>query len=198
MGGRVDASMKDSKKANIRVRHASATDNSLLAELGARTFHDTFAKDNTPENMSAYLTASFSPKKQAAELSESSSVFLIVEVDGEVVGFARLKEGKPPTEIAGSNPIEIVRIYACKEWIGHGVGATLMKACLNEAEKRGCDIIWIGVWERNSQALAFYLNWGFVEFGKQPFQLGDDLQNDLLLQRSVQTKLEREKAILTI
>ena len=61
-----------------------------------------------------------------------------------------------------------------------------MKACLYEAEKRSCDTIWLGVWEHNPRARAFYRKWGFVEVGTQLFQLGDDLQNDLLMQRPVE------------
>jgi GNAT superfamily N-acetyltransferase len=169
--------------SNLTLRYATADDNHLLAELGAKTFYDTFATDNTPENMAAYLAASFSPEKQAAELGEPGSVFLIAEIGAAVVGFARLKEGPAPEGITGEHPIEIVRIYACKEWIGKGVGAVLIQGCLKEAVRRGCDTIWLDVWERNSRALAFYRKWGFVEVGTQIFQLGDDLQHDLLLQR---------------
>jgi len=177
--------MNDVKIANITIRYATADDNTLLAELGASTFYDTFAADNTPENMASYLAASFSPEKQAAELNDLLSVFLIAEVDGATVGFARLKEGQPRVIDIGLRSIEIARIYACKEWIGHGVGANLMKACLSEAEKRGCDTVWTSVWEHNTRAQMFYRKWGFVETGTQIFQLGDDLQNDLLMKRRV-------------
>ena len=177
------------QKANVQIRYATAADNALLARLGAQTFHDTFAADNTPENMAAYLAASFSPDKQAAELAEPASVFLIAEVGGATVGYARLKEGQPAAGISGSRPIEIVRFYARQEWMGQGVGATLMQACLDEAMQRGCDTIWLDVWERNLRARAFYQKWGFMEVGTQVFQLGDDLQNDLLMQRPVNIQL---------
>ena len=177
--------MSDFKKTDITIRQATAADNTLLAVLGARTFYDTFAADNTSENMASYLAASFSPEIQAAELNDPLSKFLIAQVDNVTVGFARLKEGRPAMIDIGLRPIEIVRIYACKEWIGHGVGAKLMQACLNEAEKRGCDTVWIGVWERNSQAQVFYRKWGFVKAGTQIFQLGDDPQTDLVMKRPV-------------
>ena len=167
------------------IRYATAADNALLAELGARTFQDSFAADNTPENMAAYIGASFSPEKQAAELADPLSIFLIAEVEGAAVGYARLRESPSSAGITGLHPIEIVRFYARKEWIRRGVGATLMKACLDEAEKRSCDTIWLDVWEHNPRARAFYLKWGFVEVGTQMFQLGDDLQTDLLMQRPV-------------
>ncbi len=174
-------------KPNVHIRHATAADNTLLAEIGAETFRDTFAADNTPENMAAYLAASFSPDKQAAELADPSSIFLIAEIEDAAVGYARLREGQPPKDITGAHPIEIARFYACKEWIGRGVGAILMQDCLNEAAKRNCDTIWLDVWERNDRARAFYVSWGFVQVGTQTFQLGDDHQNDLLLQRGVKT-----------
>lgn len=177
--------MSETTNAKINIRYATVADNSLLAGLGARTFHDTFSADNTSENMTDYLSASFSPEKQAAELSEPLSVFLIAEVEDAAVGYARLKENLPPTVINGLRPIELVRIYVRKDWIGHGVGATLMKTCLKEAERRACDTMWIGVWENNQRALRFYRKWGFVEVGTQIFKLGDDLQNDLLMQRQV-------------
>jgi ribosomal protein S18 acetylase RimI-like enzyme len=180
--------MSDIKKADINIRYGTDSDNTLLAELAARTFYDTFAADNTPGNMTSYLAASFSPKKQAAELDDPLSVFLIAEVDGTAVGFARLKEGQPAMIDIGLRPIEIARIYACKEWIGHGVGAALMRACLDEAAKRGRDTVWIGVWEHNTRAQIFYRNWGFVEAGTRIFQLGDDPQNDLLMKRPVKRK----------
>ena len=180
--------MSNIKNTDITIRYATAGDNRLLAELGARTFYDTFAADNTPENMTSYLAASFSPEKQAAELADPLSIFLIAEVDETAVGYARLKEGPPAVINIGLRPIEIVRIYACKEWIGHGVGANLMKACLNEAEKRDCDTVWISVWEHNTRAQIFYRKWDFVEAGTRTFQLGDDPQIDLLMKRPVRRK----------
>jgi diamine N-acetyltransferase len=66
-----------------------------------------------------------------------------------------------------------------------GVGAMLMQACLDEAVKQGCDTVWLDVWEPNVRARAFYRKWGFIEVGTQLFQLGSDLQHDLILQRSI-------------
>ena len=171
--------------SDISIRLATAADNGLLANLGAQTFFDSFAADNTPENMAAYLAASFSPQKQAAELADPANVFLIAETAGAAAGYARLKEGPPPECIRGARPIEIVRFYSVAAWIGRGVGAALMQACLAEAGRRGCDTVWLDVWERNPRAIVFYRKWGFEQAGTQTFRLGDDLQHDLILQRPV-------------
>lgn len=169
------------------VRRGVPEDNSLLSRLGRETFLHAFGPDNTTEDMQLYLRSSFSPEIQAAELTEPSSVFLIAELDNAPVGYARLLEGHPPHGVTGNRPIEIVRIYARAEWIGRGVGAALMQACLREAALRECDTIWLGVWERNRRAIAFYSKWGFVPVGSHTFLLGTDLQIDTLMARPVPT-----------
>jgi diamine N-acetyltransferase len=171
----------------ITIRYANASDNLLLADLGAKTFAESFAKDNTPENMAVYLAASFSPEKQAQELADPQTTFLIAEGSAKAVGYARLKRGPAPECITGQQPIEIVRFYAIQPMIGKGVGARLMQASLEEAARRHCDAVWLDVWEQNPRAIAFYRKGGFVEAGRQTFQLGDDLQHDLLLQRILST-----------
>jgi GNAT superfamily N-acetyltransferase len=131
-GGRMD---------DIVIRRANAADHLLLAEMGAETFSDTFAADNTPENMAAYLAASFGPDLQRRELADLQSRFLLAEADGGAVGYARLKFGPAPTPIAGRKPVEIARFYSRKAWIGRGVGPRLMAACLAEAGRERCDTI---------------------------------------------------------
>jgi len=170
---------------SLSLRYATAADNLLLAQIGAETFRDTFASQNTPQDMAAYLAESFSPQKQAAELAEPGSVFILAERGGEVVGFVRLHEGVASTGVTGSHPIELVRIYARKPYIGQGVGAALMQASLDLAAKRNCDTIWLGVWEKNPRGVAFYRKWGFEQVGTQSFKLGDDLQHDHVMQRAV-------------
>lgn len=169
--------------ASIRIRTASARDNQILARIGAQTFSDTFASDNTPQDMSAYLARSFGPDRQAAELADPGTTFLIAEAEGEAVGYARLKQGPVPDCIVGDRPVEIARLYAVAGWIGRGVGAALMQACLDQARRLGSEVIWLDVWERNLRAIAFYRRWGFVEVGSQAFVLGTDVQHDLLMQK---------------
>lgn len=169
------------------VRHATAADNQLLAELGAETFAASFAADNTPENMQAYLAAAFSPEKQAQELADPATQFLLLEQAGELVGYAQLRLGPAPASIVGQKPAEIVRFYVRPAWIGRGAGAALMQACIDIAAESECEVIWLGVWERNARAIAFYRKWGFAQVGTQVFQLGADNQTDWLMARSLTT-----------
>lgn len=169
----------------IEIRLATSEDAELLAELGARTFRDTFAPDNTEADMADYLESAFRPTIQAGELADPRSAFLVAHADGSPAGYARLRTGDSPACVGGHAPVEIARFYADAPWIGRGVGAALMDASLRLATDKGCDIIWLDVWERNLRALAFYAKWGFAVVGSQSFQLGSDLQNDLLMARTV-------------
>ncbi len=169
----------------ITIRRAAAPDADLLAQLGRQTFFDSFASFNTPDNITAYLAASFNLVKQSAELAEPGTTFLIAQVGDETVGYARLHAGPPEECVRGPMPIELVRIYAVKAWIGHGVGAALMQACLDEAARQGYQTIWLGVWEQNPRAIAFYEKWGFQKVGTHNFQLGDEAQTDWIMERTV-------------
>jgi diamine N-acetyltransferase len=152
----------------FHIRLATTADSQLLSEIGSETFSDSFAADNTPENMAAYLADSFYPEKQAQELADPDSLFLIVELDHQTVGYARLIFGQAPTVVVGEKPMEIVRFYARKPWIGKGVPASLMQACLQEAKRRSCDVVWLGVWENNPRAIRFYRKKGLSR-GRFPY-----------------------------
>lgn len=166
----------------MNIRHATAADAEMLSKLGAKTFYDTFARDNTPENIAAHLKNSFAPEIQLTELSDPNNVFLIIENEGQPSGYAQLILNSKEEFITGANPLEIRRIYATLENIGKGIGKELMQAAIQEAKQRGCDCVWLGVWEKNPRAIAFYKKWGFKEVGSHIFAVGDDPQRDFVME----------------
>ena len=101
------------------------------------------------------------------------------------MGYGMLRSGAAPEQVTGERPIELVRLYVSRDSLGSGVGAALMQACIDEAKRGGHHTLWLGVWEHNYRAQAFYRKWNFREVGTQLFQLGDDPQTDFLMQRSV-------------
>lgn len=178
------------------IRQATADDAELLAELGARTFCETFAADNSAADMRAYLASSFSPILQATELADPDSLFLIAEVDGIPAGYAKLKPGDPPDGVTVETPIELVRLYVSQEWLGRGVGAALMQVCIDQVRSKGHRTLWLGVWEHNDRARTFYRKWKFREVGTHIFQLGADAQTDILMERLLDQ--EREAGVVVL
>jgi ribosomal protein S18 acetylase RimI-like enzyme len=173
------------QKPDVTIRRANTDDAGLLAELGARTFSETFAADNSPEDMAAYLASSFNLAQQTTELADTASTFFIAEVGGVAAGYAMLHAGESAEGIEGAKPVELVRLYVSREWYGRGVGEALMRACVDEARQAGHETIWLGVWERNGRAQAFYRKWNFRAVGEHVFQLGTDAQTDILMERAV-------------
>lgn len=176
----------DPGAGQIHIRRGTRADDTLLAEMGRRTFSAAFGADNRPEDMAQYLAGAFSPEIQARELADPRSTFLIAEIGGEAAGYARLLLGPHPPAVTGRLPVELVRIYAEPAWIGHGVGSALMAACLERAAELGCDAIWLGVWQRNPRAIAFYRSWDFEVVGTQTFLLGTDPQDDFIMARPIE------------
>jgi ribosomal protein S18 acetylase RimI-like enzyme len=170
-----------------RTRTAIPADADPLAALAERTFRDTFADDNSPDDIEAYVRDSFSLARVRAELTDDANTFLLAFMDGEEqpVGYAKLRTGTTDPSVAGSEPVELQRLYVDRSAIGHGVGATLMVASLDAALSAGHRTLWLGVWERNTRAISFYERWQFETVGDHEFRLGSDHQTDLIMARPV-------------
>jgi ribosomal protein S18 acetylase RimI-like enzyme len=175
----------------MHVRPATVADASRLSRLGATTFRETFEGENSPEDMARYLAESFTPEQQAAEISDPASMVLVAEQHAasgtaELVGYAHLVAGPAPAAVRGPAPLEVKRLYVARAWHGRRVAQALMDAALDAARARGARTLWLGVWERNPRAVAFYAKYGFVRVGEHTFTLGADAQTDWLLARSLE------------
>lgn len=169
-------------KADVNIRRATAGDATLLSEMGARTFYESFAAQNNPEDMAAYLASAFTQEKLAGEVADERAIFLIAEVNGEAAGYAKVRASEPEPCVIGANPMELCRIYCETSWQGRGVGAALMQAARDAARSQGAQVLWLGVWEYNPRAIAFYERWGFRTVGSHVFVVGSDPQTDLIMQ----------------
>ena len=173
--------------AGFSIRLATPDDAPALAAAGSAFFRDTFGPANRPEDMEHYLAHAFSESRQRAELTESGArVLLAIGGDGEIVGYVHLRLGAAPaatsSALAGRSA-EIARLYADRRWHGRGLGAALMDAAVTTAVRWGAEQLWLGVWEQNGRAIAFYTKHGFVDVGEQEFLLGSDRQRDRIMAR---------------
>lgn len=168
---------------DVIVRIGRERDATALAELAARTFQDTFAADNRPEDMALHLSRAYGPPQQQRELADPDIVTLLADVDGQLAGYAQLRFAPPPDCVTGELPAELWRFYVDRPWHGRGVAQALMRRVEVEAYRRGARTLWLGVWERNPRARAFYLKTGFSDVGSQVFVVGTDPQTDRILVR---------------
>lgn len=173
--------------APIVVRRAAVADAALLSDLARRTFNDTFADLNTRADMDAHNARTYAIDKQRAEIESKAIQTLLAESGGEAVAYAQLRTQAPPACVAARPTIELWRFYVDKSMIGHGVAQPFMASVLEHAAASTARTIWLGVWERNARAIAFYRKCGFVEIGSHVFDLGSDRQTDLIFERSLAT-----------
>ena len=171
--------------STISVRHASIADVPLLIQLGIQTFYDTFAEVNTKSDMDDYLLKNFNEAQVVSEVNDESNTFLIAESEGRPAGYAKLRKGTTPEELKGQHAIELERLYADKTFIGKRVGKSLMDHCIKLAKGDGFAVLWLGVWEHNHRAIAFYEKCGFEKFSSHPFLLGTDLQTDNMMKKDI-------------
>lgn len=170
---------------SITIRVASADDVEAIISLGIRTFRDTFDEVNTAENMMMYLNNTFTVKRISEEIAEPQSAFFLAEQESEIIGYARVRNSEKPDSVGDGKAIEIERLYADKKFLGKRVGYLLMSECLQYARDNAAKWVWLGVWEHNERAIAFYKRWGFEKFGDHVFMLGKDAQTDWLMKTNI-------------
>ncbi len=167
------------------IRPAAAADARWLAILAERTFRETYTAHNTAADMERYVSEHFGEALQAGELRDPQIVTLVAEVEATPAGYAQLLRGEAPASITGPAPIEIARFYVDRPWHGRGLAHRLMAAAADTARAIGARTLWLGVWECNPRAIAFYHKCGFEDVGTHTFVLGDDHQRDLVLARAL-------------
>ncbi|MBW8683009.1 GNAT family N-acetyltransferase [Chitinophaga rhizophila] len=168
---------------NIRIRQASAEDAAAIVKIGAATFIEAFAAFNTTEGIQDYISKNFYEEKILEELNCPGSVFFLAFDADTVIGYTKLNTGDAQTEPQGADALEIERIYVSAAYYGKAVGQLLMDTGINYARQAGYRRIWLGVWEENQRALAFYRKVGFVPFGTHVFTIGKSDQTDIMMQQ---------------
>jgi ribosomal protein S18 acetylase RimI-like enzyme len=172
-------------QTGIIVRVANERDAELIADLSRQTFYESFAPDNTKENMDKFMSEQFTREKLIDEVKQPWQIFFLAYVQHEPVGYVKLRDGSVPLQLDARSSLEIARIYSVQHMIGKGVGKKLMQTCHDIARQKGKNILWLGVWQHNQRAIDFYNTWGFEIFGEQEFILGDDVQTDWLMKKEL-------------
>lgn len=163
------------------LRLAFPADSPTLAVLAERTFRDTFGSRNSPENMDLHCAKSFGPDIQQREIGDRGLVTTIAESDGTMTGYSQLRLLREHESVVAERPAELNRIYVVAEWQGRGIARELMQRALDSAASAGADCLWLGVWEHNPKAMAFYRKFGLEVVGTQAFMLGEERQRDLVM-----------------
>ncbi|MEN1986779.1 GNAT family N-acetyltransferase [Paenibacillus hubeiensis] len=169
----------------IQWTKANLNDVQLLQELSIQTFNETFKDQNSPENMKAYLDKAFNLKQLEKEMANDSSDFYFIYFNEELAGYMKMNTSDAQTENMGNDSLEVERIYIKRDFQKHGLGKYLLNQAIEIARKQDKRKIWLGVWEKNENAIAFYEKMGFIQTGAHAFYMGDEEQTDLIMTKNL-------------
>jgi ribosomal protein S18 acetylase RimI-like enzyme len=170
---------------NTLIRPAVASDAPALAEFAERVFDEVFSPFCDEGDMASYLNGAFSPDIQREEIAAPGAIVLLAERDGRLAGYAHVAAAPAPPCVTGSPAVELKRLYVDPSLHSRGVGKKLFDEALTRARAAGARTMWLGVWENNTKAQAFYTREGFSRVGDHPFVIGSDTQTDWIMQRTL-------------
>ncbi|WP_414044315.1 GNAT family N-acetyltransferase [Macrococcus sp. EM39E] len=165
---------------DITIRVVSTSDLQDLITISKKTFDDTFRPDNKDEVIDHYLQTSFTEEKMLSQLHNPHSEFYFAYSDNEVAGYLKINIKDAQTEMMGNNALEIERIYVDNSFQKQGIGKLLYNKAIERAKFHDVKKVWLGVWEHNQNAIAFYDKMGFEHTDSHVFQMGDEAQTDFI------------------
>lgn len=168
-------------KMSITIRPCTLEDIEELQVISYQTFNETFREQNSPENIDHYLETAFNRPQLETELNNPSSQFFFAYVNDELAGYLKINTDQAQSEEMGADALEIERIYIKQSLQKHGVGKHLFQQALHTAQELNKQQMWLGVWEKNDNAIAFYQKLGFELTGQHSFYMGDEQQTDLIM-----------------
>lgn len=156
----------------LHLRPAAARDAAALAAFAAQAFTDTYRGLDDPQEIADYVGEHFRPEVMAAVIADPACSTLLAWVDDQLAGYAIVRAEAAPPCVTGPAPLQLWRLYLGQTFIGQGLGARLMQAARAEAARRGGRTLWLGVYDRNVRAVAFYERFGFAKVGGREFLFG--------------------------
>lgn len=163
------------------IKKCTLEDLHKLREISYDTFNETFRDQNSLENITAYLEKTFNLEQLKQELSDAFSQFFFIYFKNELAGYLKVNINDAQTEEMGEEALEVERIYIKKHFKKNKLGTKLLSKAIDIAQEYRKKQIWLGVWEKNETAIAFYKNMGFIQTETHSFFMGDEEQFDFIM-----------------
>jgi ribosomal protein S18 acetylase RimI-like enzyme len=170
-------------KPGTSIRHATAAEAHDLARLAAALFPLGCPANTTQDDLAAYINRELFPGRLRSLLEDERTIALVVEISGQLVGYALVAHRVPPSQIPSSIDCELRKFYIDASLHGSGIANMLMKEVVAAAATRCHGSLWLSVFSENDRAVSFYRRCGFRVVGSQEFLVGSDRQKDFLMLR---------------
>ena len=169
----------------LDIRRAARDDIPVLCALGAQTFRETYYPISAPSEVDEYADDHFRPEDVAAWLEAPDAITLVARADGTPIGYAHVLRDAVPACVADRDAVKLSRIYLVASAHGQGHGKVLFQAALDAARELGARSVFLGVYDRNVKAIAFYEAHGFATVGTHEFEFGGMVYHDPVMARAL-------------
>jgi len=163
----------------ISYRTATVRDAEALSALGIATLTDTFGHLYKAGDLAIFLQ-NHAPDGWARELADPAFAVRVAELDGRMVGFAKLGPPHLPFEPRGE-AAELRQLYVLEEMKGQGVAHALIEWVIDRARDRRADHLYLSVFTDNHRARRFYEKYGFEPEGTYAFMVGNHADEDIVM-----------------
>jgi ribosomal protein S18 acetylase RimI-like enzyme len=189
MSPQTPCSVNSKTKRQTIIRRAEEKDIFEIANLGAKTFAESFGYSMLPSDLQDYLETAYSYSAIKNDLADPLKDIFVANNDRDpnhVMGFVQLTRGtSEPCLRDFENIVELQRLYVAENYHGSGVGGSLVRHVEKLAKESGFATMWLGVWEENIKAQKVYERFGFKKAGEHDFKMGTCIQTDWILTKQL-------------
>ena len=164
---------------SVTYRNATVRDAEALSALGTATFVATFGHLYQPDDLEIFLQ-NHDPNLWTKELADPAFAVRVAELDGKMVGYAKLGPPHLPFEPRGE-AAELRQLYVLEEMKGQGIAQALIEWIIEQARQRRADHLYLSVFTENHRARRFYEKYGFEPEGTYAFMVGTHADEDIVM-----------------
>ena len=163
----------------IVYRDATANDAEALAAFARASFIDTFGHLYPQQDLADFLAASHTQALYEGYARDPRLHLRVAKRDGAIVGYSKTGDVELHVDDA-ARCRELHRLYVDASVKGAGVAKALMDELLGWSRAEAAEALYLGVWENNHRAQAFYKRYGFEHIGEHDFMVGQTRDRDFI------------------
>lgn len=131
--------MTKQAQGHFRAVTSSPQDLAQLEAIMRETFTDTFANEQSAEDLNAFLDKNYNQLVLKRELTDQDSETFFYKVDGQPAAYLKVNWNAAQTEKQFENALEIQRIYVRQQFQKLHIGGILMRHALEIAQQQNRD-----------------------------------------------------------
>jgi ribosomal protein S18 acetylase RimI-like enzyme len=173
--------------AEFTLRCCTPDDTEGLSLIGQATFLESYAGIVDGRDILAHCQKMHSSATYAHWLVRPAARAYLVEAPpgNAPIGYLFMDEADLPVPDPQPTDYEIKRIYVLHRFQGTGLGSRLMEQAIATARGLSRTRLLLGVYGKNTAALAFYARHGFRQISTRRFHVGHHIYDDAVLARPV-------------